>query len=254
MRCAACGVLLHDNDEYCRRCGSRVPARSAGGVEASGLAPPRRAPQDAEDDQEVVLWEGNYSLKAMFREVVLAVALTIVIPVACMLAGGSAPRFALPGVALIWLLLAGLTMYRKLDVFYRITNQRLIHENGILYRRINRIEIIDIDDLRCEQGLIERLLGIGRIVVGSSDRTHAWLVMAGVDRVRRGQRNPGQRPPPRASQARPLHRVDLTRSANPASDRNSDLPPATPSTATTRSEPNRVVDASWGYPFSFGTW
>ena len=183
MRCAACGVLLHDNDAYCRRCGSRVPANSASDP-AAGAASPLRGPQHLQDDPEVVLWEGNYSVKALYREAILAVLLTIVVPIGCLAAGGLGPRLALPVVLLIWLLLGGLVVYRKLNVFYRITNQRLIHENGIFYRRINRIEVIDIDDLRCEQGLIERLLGIGRVVVGSSDRSHDWLVMAGIDRVR----------------------------------------------------------------------
>lgn len=171
---------MHDSDEYCRRCGSRVHAAST--PEPTRALGSRLV--DAEDDPEVVLWEGTYAIKAMFREIALTLILTILIPIFCLMAGGPAAGFALPGVILIWLLLTGLIAYRKLAVFYRISNQRLMHEQGIFYRRINRIEIIDIDDLSCEQGLIERLLGVGRIVVSSSDRTDAWLVMRGLDGVR----------------------------------------------------------------------
>ena len=189
MRCPACGIVMHDKDEFCRRCGSRT---AAGEEEKSGASPIGRSGNPRSnlhgsrdvDDPEVVLWEGNYSVKSMFRELALAILLTVAIPVVTVSANGQATNYIVPAVAVIWLLLAGLTLFRKVDEFYRITNQRLIHEKGIFYRRINRIEVIDIDDLRCEQGLIERMLGVGRIIVGSSDRTHPLLVINGLDRVR----------------------------------------------------------------------
>jgi hypothetical protein len=65
-----------------------------------------------------------------------------------------------------------------------LTNQRFIHESGILRRVSDRIEVLDMDDITFEQGIIERLVGVGTIRVMSSDRTHPELQMYGIDNVR----------------------------------------------------------------------
>jgi membrane protein YdbS with pleckstrin-like domain len=74
--------------------------------------------------------------------------------------------------------------YRRVSVKYRLTNQRLFHEQGILRRVTDRIELIDIDDVTMEQGLLERLFGVGTIHVSSSDRTAPNLQMPGIDDVK----------------------------------------------------------------------
>jgi len=77
-----------------------------------------------------------------------------------------------------------LLIYRKLDVSYRLSNHRLMHETGILYRRNHRIEVIDIDDLSFEQGIVERLVNVGRIRVATSDISDRDLLMVGIDQPR----------------------------------------------------------------------
>jgi uncharacterized membrane protein YdbT with pleckstrin-like domain len=69
-------------------------------------------------------------------------------------------------------------------VKYRLTNQRLFHEKGILRRVTERIELIDIDDVTMEQGLMERLFGVGTVHVTSSDRSSPELLMPGIDDVK----------------------------------------------------------------------
>jgi membrane protein YdbS with pleckstrin-like domain len=190
MRCPACGVVVHDADDFCRRCGARILNKPGvdraddPGVDA-GRTRFSRPGGSHEDETEEILWEGTYSVIAMFRELLTAMALSIAMPIVTTASNDpSLQRWIVPAIALVWILFLSLVIYRKLDVWYRMTNQRLFHEDGILYRRINRIEIIDIDDLRCEQGLVERLLGVGRIVVRSSDDSHPVLIMRGLKRVR----------------------------------------------------------------------
>lgn len=181
MRCPACGVMIHDADEFCRRCGARVVAGSESPVE---VVPPPFGPRGG-DEPEETLWEGTYAVKAMFRELAMALGASAAVWVITHASADEAVRFwAWPAVGTVMGLFVLLVIFRKLDVWYCISNQRLFHEDGILYRRLNRIEIIDVDDLRCEQGLIERLLGVGRIIVRSSDESHPLLVMEGIDRVR----------------------------------------------------------------------
>ena len=64
----------------------------------------------------------------------------------------------------LWLALLGLLVWRKLNVSYVLTTQRLLHNLGFLTRYTHRIELIDIDDVSFRQGLVERLLGVGTIV------------------------------------------------------------------------------------------
>jgi membrane protein YdbS with pleckstrin-like domain len=69
-------------------------------------------------------------------------------------------------------------------VHYELTSQRFIHQTGILTRATDRIEVIDIDDVSFTQGPVQRMLGVGRITVTSSDRSHPLLHMIGIGDVK----------------------------------------------------------------------
>lgn len=137
------------------------------------------------DDPEDDLWEGSYSHLAM---------------VGCWIGGGVVTLFALViglmaglpsgawlglmgGVVLLWIGLAAWYGYRRLSVHYRLSTQRLVHESGLLWRTVDRVELIDIDDVTYRQGPIERLLGVGTILVSSSDRTTPELELPGIAEV-----------------------------------------------------------------------
>ena len=74
--------------------------------------------------------------------------------------------------------------YRQLAEHYYLTNRRFIHERGLLWRVIDRIEAIDIDDVSYQQGPIERLLGVGSIQIRSSDNSHPQLELLGIEKAR----------------------------------------------------------------------
>ena len=54
------------------------------------------------------------------------------------------------------------------------------HREGILFRKIDRIELIDIDDVNYRQGPIQAILGVGNITIKSSDSSHPELIMYGI--------------------------------------------------------------------------
>ncbi len=85
---------------------------------------------------------------------------------------------------LLWGGFACQLAYRKLTVKYQLTNQRFVHETGLLKRITDRIEVIDIDDVSVEQRLIERMVGVGTIKLVSSDRSHPVLMMRGIENVK----------------------------------------------------------------------
>jgi membrane protein YdbS with pleckstrin-like domain len=63
---------------------------------------------------------------------------------------------------------------------YRLTNQRLVVEAGLLSRGMLEVDLRSVDDLAFHQGPVERLLGIGSVTVVSSDKTAPRLRLQGV--------------------------------------------------------------------------
>ncbi len=112
-------------------------------------------------------------------------SLLAILAAAMFQASGTVWMIVLVAIALAWAF-AGLTLlYRKLSIRYELTSQRLIHESGILKRVTDRIEVIDMDDITYEQGIVQRLLNVGTIRIDSSDRSHPQLLMHGIEDVKR---------------------------------------------------------------------
>jgi uncharacterized membrane protein YdbT with pleckstrin-like domain len=52
---------------------------------------------------------------------------------------------------------------------YRLSNQRLIVETGVLARSVDEIDMRTIDDVTLRQSAVQRLLGVGEITIVSAD-------------------------------------------------------------------------------------
>ena len=87
-------------------------------------------------------------------------------------------------LVILWLWLVGLMVYRKMAIHYELSSQRLKHREGILIRKQDRIELIDIDDVMYRQGPIQAMMGVGNITVRSSDTSHPELIMYGIADIR----------------------------------------------------------------------
>lgn len=199
MKCRACGADLADNAVFCQECGTRqdsaaFPDPASNSAQASAAAP---APDDPsatdkfraalqkgrnQEPSDETLWEGRYSAKGMIGAWILATLVSIVLVVVAVLLG---PLFWIPLVALVLLWIGlGLTLaYYKLGMSYSLTSQRFQHRSGVLRQVTDRIETIDIDDVSFEQGLLQRLVGVGTIRIVSSDRSHPDLSLPAIDNV-----------------------------------------------------------------------
>jgi uncharacterized membrane protein YdbT with pleckstrin-like domain len=212
MRCPACGTEVIGEAAYCHRCGHRVdqeqqpldregwdaaraepadggPAAQPEAAVAQEPTPAERLRQAAtarhDDEVETELWEGGYSPRAMMGNWIVTAAVTAAAVAAMALFwNGWVTLILLLAVLALWAYQAGLLAYRRMSVSYRLTTQRFIHQSGLLRRVTDRIEIIDIDDIAYEQGLVERLLGVGTVRISSSDRTHPELPLRGIENVR----------------------------------------------------------------------
>ncbi len=196
MLCPACGVEVIEQSLFCHKCGHRLldqesatdqlsQQSNAPALAAADKFKAAAANLDQGEEPERKLWAGGYSPKAMIGAWCLCALVTIVL----LIVGIWAWKAWL--WVLLLLVIIGLwgynlirLIYRHLGVSYILTNQRFIHESGILRRVTDRIEVIDMDDITFEQGVIERLVGVGTIKIASSDRTHPELMLYGIENVR----------------------------------------------------------------------
>ena len=141
--------------------------------------------EDYEPEEE--LWNGGYSAKAMVGTWILlgimSVA-TLILPFFLAFLAFLTVPISLGVIVVMWLVGAVVYGVRRFGVHYELTSQRFIHQTGILTRNTDRIEVIDIDDVSFTQGPVQRVLGVGRITITSSDRSHPLLHMIGIADVK----------------------------------------------------------------------
>ncbi|MHB1037245.1 MAG: zinc ribbon domain-containing protein [Pirellulales bacterium] len=215
MKCRDCGAEVVAQAIFCQKCGARVDAQAgwpsdeamhpsdaqsgAPAGEAGEPTPDARSPvapapsplspRDKGDDTETFIWQGGYSPKAMIGAWIAAGAATVLLIVIAIVAMAKeydwryVLSIVLGALVLLWGYELALYFYRRLDVGYRLTNQRFVHQSGVLRRVTNRVEVIDIDDVTFEQGFVERFVGVGTIRIVSSDRTDPELTIRGIDNV-----------------------------------------------------------------------
>lgn len=208
MQCHQCGEYVLQEAVFCRRCGARIDAGSDISSQTSSndqdyrheAANPsenerrssadrfREAASRGRDagEPEQTLWEGGYSSKAMLSRWLLSTVATV-----ALLAGGVLwPRREVwlaiaAAIILLWAYQALVLVARRWSVHYKLTNHRFIHEAGVFRRVTDRIELIDVNDITFEQGLIDRLVGVGTIHISSNDRSHPELTLTGIEDVAR---------------------------------------------------------------------
>jgi uncharacterized membrane protein YdbT with pleckstrin-like domain len=151
-----------------------------------------------------VLWEDGVSPRLLAREVpgiawaVAAPPITIVLlPTVLQILHGfgreirkvlvendRAIRFTVLGVVLFFSLVrlarVALRYLQFKTTRYRLTNQRLTIESGLFSRRVDDVDLRSVQDVALVQGVLERLLGVGRLEIVSSDPTRPRLVLSGI--------------------------------------------------------------------------
>ena len=131
---------------------------------------------------EQTVWVGRTHWTHFAGSVALAAVAVAVITFVCL------SRKSTRGIFGIWLTLVGACgaalalriLWRVLQCRYRLTDQRLFIERGILNQTIDQTELIRVDDVRVRKTLPDRLLGLGSVEVLSTDLTDRSVVIEGV--------------------------------------------------------------------------
>jgi membrane protein YdbS with pleckstrin-like domain len=143
--------------------------------------------------EERELWHGTFSSKAMmghwFMAAVVSVvliALGIYLVAATEYEWNMYALYGALGVAVLWFLGTWLVLvYRQWSRHYQVTTQRIVHQEGILRRTNDRLEIIDVSDVSFTQTIFDRMFGVGDIKVVSNDQSHPILILEGIADVAR---------------------------------------------------------------------
>lgn len=200
MNCPSCAGQNDAAAAFCQHCGTRLvdddAQAEAAIADADIPVPPSptdahekfqqaaRSRQGDDTHEESDVWHGTYSPKAMIGWWISAGVITLVALVIGIVYLSGHFGWLFLTILLGWAILVGRYLYRRFGVHYYLTTQRFIHEAGILWRRTDRIELIDIDDVTFKQGPVQRMFDVGTIHISSSDRTHPEMDLPGIEAVR----------------------------------------------------------------------
>jgi len=146
---------------------------------------------EAIDGDEQTLWEGQPSAKNFLVRSVAGGLLTVAwfaLALATWSFGYSDLAFwtwSSAVVLLIFCVLTGLKVFRAMHSHhYRLTSRRLFVRTGLLRRRLDQIELLRVKDVYVTQSLISTWLGIGHVVVISSEQTLPRATLYGIEHPR----------------------------------------------------------------------
>ncbi len=117
---------------------------------------------------EETVWSGTPSLWSQFWWFVAAGALVLVGLVVGIL-GLLVAWVVIPLTLLIGAVMVIVRVLVARSRRFTLTNQRLRIESGIIARRVEEIELYRVIDSAADQSVIQRLLGVGTVVVVSND-------------------------------------------------------------------------------------
>jgi uncharacterized membrane protein YdbT with pleckstrin-like domain len=185
IACPDCGREVSTFAPACPHCGRPSPA--------GGAAMPAAVPSPVAEE---TLWKGTPSPKVLIGRVVGLIAIAIVIPVAAQWMARNTPdldqsaQIAKIGwwitaiVFVFQLVRLGIALMRIRSTLYTVTNQRIMVENGIISKALSEIDLRTIDDTQFFQSVSARMLGIGNIMIISSDKSQPAFMLHNVENPR----------------------------------------------------------------------
>lgn len=83
-------------------------------------------------------------------------------------------------IGLVGAYLGATIFWRIIGRRYRLTDQRLFIERGVLTQTIDQTELIRVDDVRVRKTLLDRVFGLGDVEINSTDASDAFILIEGI--------------------------------------------------------------------------
>ena len=164
------------------------------GADAVAPAPAanRQSQPDKADpavDEEQTIWEGRYSFKNFFIRLTTMTVLTVAWIVLWFWShdgtdrGGWSTLAVIAGIllGLVWLGLIRRIVMARFGHKYRLTDRRVFVGTGVFTRRRDQMELIKAKDVFTNQTFSQRFLGVGTVVVVSSEAHFPIMYLTGVN-------------------------------------------------------------------------
>ena len=142
--------------------------------------------------QEETLWRGRPSAIVLSMKFFVLALILIGVPLLAHWVAGQTNDLAMSEnivkggrvvalvLAVVQLLGIAFGYVRLRGTLYTITNQRVIVERGLLSKSLSEIDLRTIDDTQFFQTVFDRMLGIGNVVLVSSDKTAPMFMLRAI--------------------------------------------------------------------------
>lgn len=144
-------------------------------------------PHKPADDREEIYFNGPTSAWGHVGSIAgtgLAGLVLVAIPFVVAALGTSVVWWVYALCILVGVAIVAVPWIKLKSLKYRISNYRVDFERGVLWKRIDTIELWHVEDIAFNQSPLERIMGLGTINLVSRDPTTPRLTLAGLKGAR----------------------------------------------------------------------
>jgi len=140
-------------------------------------------PDGPADTEEVVYFEGSPALRGSLGSLLMYTLIGAGIIAGAVMLRTHGWWIPLAGIVLAAALIA-IPVVLTLSIRYRVSNYRIDYERGVFSKDIDTLELWHVEDLKFHQSLLDRILGVGGIIVISHDDTTPQLLLRSIPNPR----------------------------------------------------------------------